>query len=106
MGEKTVHIEVYLKKGNNTYISYEVEDNDETILFSTFILDDCLRQFAAEEKEEILFISSFELEERFKFMKKKIPVIPNNIEYKINCLIKHIKSNEHHYYGVKTICCV
>ena len=56
MGEETVHIEVYLKKGNNTYISYEVEDNDETILFSTFILDDCLRQFVAEEKEEILFI--------------------------------------------------
>ena len=40
--------------------SYEVEDNDETILFSTFILDDCLRQFVAEEKEEILFIKTYQ----------------------------------------------
>ena len=53
-------------------MDYEIEDNDDSILFSSFILDDCLRQFGrAEEKKEILFISSDELKERFKLMKEK-----------------------------------
>ena len=93
MSEETVHIEVYLRKNNNTNVSYEIEDNDASILFSTFILDDCLHQFGTEEKE-ILFISSDELKERYKFMKKKIPVIPSNIEYKINCLMGYIKKTK------------
>ena len=48
MGERvTVHIEIYLKKGKNsdTLIGYEVEDNDKVILFSPFILNDCLKEF-------------------------------------------------------------
>ena len=36
-------------------------------------------------------------------MKKKFFVIPENIEYKINCLIKHIEKNEKNYYGIRTI---
>ena len=36
-------------------------------------------------------------------MKKKFLVIPENIEYKINCLIRHIEKNEKIYYGIRTI---
>ena len=71
MGERvTVHIEIYLKKGKNsdTHIGYEVEDNDK-VIFSPFILNGCLKEFSR-EGETILFISSFELCERFKLMKK------------------------------------
>ena len=68
----TVHIEIYLKKGKNsdTHIGYKVEDNDTVILFSPFILNDCLKEFNR-EGETILFISIFELCERFKLMGKK-----------------------------------
>ena len=90
MSDKTIHIEVYFKKNEDIpYIGYEIED---------------LHQFGrAEKKKEILFISSAELKERFKLMKKKIVVIPNNIDYKINCLIKYIEKNEEYYYGIRTI---
>ena len=90
MSDETIHIEVYFKKNEDIpYIGYEIED---------------LHQFGrAEKKKEILFISSAELKERFKLMKKKIVVIPNNIDYKINCLIKYIEKNEEYYYGIRTI---
>ena len=69
---ETIHIEVYLKTGEKTYISYEIEDKDEEILFSTFILADCLQQFGrAEKKKEIVFISVDELKRRFTLMTKK-----------------------------------
>ena len=55
------------------------------------------------KKKEILFISLDELKRRFKLMKKFFFVIPENIEYKINCLIKHIEKNEKNYYGIRTI---
>ena len=101
---ETIYVEVYLKIQEKTYISYEIENKDCEILFSTFILGDCLQQFGrAEKKKEILFISLDELKRRFKLMKKKFFVIPENIEYKINCLIKHIEKNEKNYYGIRTI---
>ena len=105
MSDETIHIEVYFKKHEDIpYIGYEIEDKDDTILFSAFILEDCLHQFGrAEKKKEILFISSAELKERFKLMKKNFLVIPNNIDYKINCLIKYIEKNEEYYYGIRTI---
>ena len=55
MCEETIYVEVYLKKENNPYIGYKIEDKDDTILFSTFILQDCLLQFGSTEKEQILF---------------------------------------------------
>ena len=101
---ETIYVEVYLKIQEKTYISYEIENKDCEILFSTFILGDCLQQFGrAEKKKEILFISLDELKRRFKLMKKFFFVIPENIEYKINCLIKHIEKNEKNYYGIRTI---
>ena len=104
MSDETIHVEVYLKTQDKTYISYEIEDKDSEILFSTFILADCLQQFGrAEKKKEILFISVDELKRRFKLMKKNFLVIPENIEYKINCLINHMEKNEKFYYGIRTI---
>ena len=101
---ETIHIEVYLKTGEKTYISYEIEDKDEEILFSTFILADCLQQFGrAEKKKEIVFISVDELKRRFTLMTKKFFFLPENIVYKINCLINHIEKNKKNYYGIKTI---
>ena len=101
---ETIHIEVYLKTGEKTYISYEIEDKDEEILFSTFILADCLQQFGrAEKKKEIVFISVDELKRRFTLMRKNFFFLPENIVYKINCLINHIEKNKKNYYGIKTI---
>ena len=37
-----IHVEVYLKDGEKTYIGYEIENKDDIILFSTFIFADCL----------------------------------------------------------------
>ena len=53
-----IHVEVYLKDGEKTYIGYEIEDKDDTVLFSTFILPDCLHVFGSEAKEKILFVST------------------------------------------------
>ena len=104
MSDETIHVEVYLKTQDKTYISYEIEDKDCEVLFRTFILGDCLQQFGrAEKKKEILFISVNELKRRFKLMKKNFFVIPENIEYKINCLINHMEKNEKFYYGIRTI---
>ena len=101
---ETIHVEVYLKTEEKTYIGYEIEDKDEEILFSTFILADCLQQFGrAEKKKEILFISVDELKRRFILMKKKFVFLPENITYKINCLIKYIEKNKEKYYGIRTI---
>ena len=89
---ETIHIEVYLKTGEKTYISYEIEDKD------------CLQQFGrAEKKKEIVFISVDELKRRFTLMTKKFFFLPENIVYKINCLINHIEKNKKNYYGIKTI---
>ena len=83
MCDEIIHVEVYLKRKDKTYVSYEIEDKDDVVLFSTFILVDCLQQFGrAEKKKEILFIP------------KKFLVVPENIEYKINCLIKHRKKRK------------
>ena len=104
MCDEIIHVQVYLKRKDKTYVSYEIEDKDDVVLFSTFILVDCLQQFGrAEKKKEILFIPPYELKKRFKLMKKKFLVLPENIEYKINCLIKHIEKNEKIYYAIRTI---
>ena len=101
---ETIHVEVYLKTEEKTYISYEIEDKDDEVLFSTFILADCLQQFGrCEKKKEILFISVDELKRRFMLMKKKFIIFPENILYKINCLINHIEKNKKNYYGIRTI---
>ena len=73
MSDKTIHIDVYLKK-MKTFLTLVMKLKMKTIL-----------------------------KERFKLMKKKILVIPNNIDYKINCLIKYIEKNEEYYYGIRTI---
>ena len=92
-----IHIEVYLKDGEKTYIGYEIEDKDDIVLFSTFIFPDCLHVFGSEEKEKILFILIDEIKKRLKIFKKKIHLLPENIEYQISCLIhfyrKKIKIN-------------
>ena len=101
---ETIHVEVYLKTEEKTYISYEIEDKDEEVLFTTFILADCLQQFGrCEKKKEILFISVDELKRRFMLMKKKFIIFPENILYKMNCLINHIEKNNKNYYGIRTI---
>ena len=73
MCDEIFHVEVYLKRKDKTYVSYEIEDKDDVVLFGTFILVDCLQQFGrAEKKKEILFIPPYELKKRFKLMRKKI----------------------------------
>ena len=76
MSEETIYVEVYLKKENNAYIRYEIEDKDDTILFYTFILMDCLHQFRSTEKEKNLFISPDKLKERLKILGKKFLFLP------------------------------
>ena len=98
-----IHVEVYLKDGEKTYIGYEIEDKDDTVLFSTFIFTDCLHVFGSEEKEKILFISIEEIKKRFKIFKLKISPLPENIEYQINCLIRFIERNKEKYLGIRTI---
>ena len=98
-----IHVEVYLKDGGKTYIGYEIEDKDDTVLFSTFIFTDCLHVFGSEEKEKILFISIEEIKKRFKILKLKISPLPENIEYQIICLIRFIERNKEKYLGIRTI---
>ena len=71
-----IHVEVYLKDGEKTYIGYEIEDKDDIVLFSTFIFVDCLHVFGSEEKEKILFISIDEIKKRLKILKKKFIFYP------------------------------
>ena len=98
-----IHVEVYLKDGEKTYIGYETEDKDDIVLFSTFIFTDFLHVFGSEEKEKILFISIDEIKKRLKILKKKIFPLPENIEYQINCLIRFIEKNKEKYLGIRTI---
>ena len=98
-----IHVEVYLKDKEKTYVGYEIEDKDESILFSTFILRDCLHVFGTEEKEKILFVSIDKLKKRFKILKHKINSLPENIEYQIICLIRYIEKNKEKYLGIRTI---
>ena len=102
MGE-IIHVEVYLKDGEKTYIEYEIEDKHDTVLFSTFILADCLHVFGSEEKENILFVSIDEIKKRLEILKLKIISLPENIEYQINCLIRYIEKNKEKYLGIRTI---
>ena len=93
MCDEIIHVEVYLKRKDKTDVSYEIEDKDDVVLFSTFILVfNNLGEL--KKKKEILFIPPYELKKRFKLMKKKFLVVPENIEYKINCLVKHRKKRK------------
>ena len=65
-----IHVE------EKTYIGYEIEDKDDTALFSTFIFTDCLHVFGSEEKEKILFISIEEIKKRFKILNLKFLLYP------------------------------
>ena len=38
MCDEIIHVEVYLKRKDKTDVSYEIEDKDDVVLFSTFIL--------------------------------------------------------------------
>ena len=102
MTEK-IHVEVYLNDGEKTYMSYESEDKDDIVLFSTFIFPDCLHVFGCEEKEKILFIPIEEIKKRLKILKLKIIPLPENIEYQISHLIRFIEKNIEKYRGIRTI---
>ena len=98
-----IHLEVYLNDGEKTYVGYEIEDKDDTVLFSAFIFTDYLHMFGSEEKEKILFISVEEIKERLKILKLKINPLPENIEFKITRLIHFLEKNIDRYQGIRTI---
>ena len=75
MSEETIYIEVYLKKENNAYIGYEIEDKDDNFIFH-FYTDRLSSPIRPTEKEKILFISPDELKERLKILEKKFYFYP------------------------------
>ena len=99
MSDTVVHIEIYLLnlKSNNPCekykLCYEVDDNDENILFSPFIFRECIRDFC-QDRETIIAITPDDLRQRW---------VPAHIRSKIENIIKYIEKNQDRYVGISVI---
>ena len=99
----TVHIEIYLKKSEKAVLTYEVEDNDKNVLFSTYLFKESLKDFALDNHDLLRQYSIESLKERTKLLQHEIPNISESVLYKINSLIKYIEQNSQDYMGIKVI---
>jgi hypothetical protein len=107
MSDTVVHIEIYLLnlKSNNPCekykLCYEVDDNDENILFSPFIFRKCIRDFC-QDRETIIAITPDDLRQRLQAFELKTRV-PAHIRSKIENIIKYIEKNQDRYIGISVI---
>ena len=98
-----VNIEIFLKNENNkSYLGYEVDDNDENLLFTPFLFPECLAQFYNDENI-VREITPEIIKRRLEEMKKKVIMIPDDMIYKIECLINFIHKHCDSYIGIRTI---
>ncbi len=85
-----------------TRIAYETEDNDKNILFSPHLFRESLKEYAC-DNEYLRPYTVETLKARLEYIKEKIPNIPSDIVFKIECIIKFVKSNQDTYAGIRTV---
>jgi hypothetical protein len=104
MSNTVIHIEIYLLNLNSNNprtkykCSYEIEDNDENILFSPFMFRECIRDYCKDQKT-IIGITPNDLCQRlYAFELQTRP--PAYIQSKIKNIIKYIEKNQFYSYNL------
>jgi hypothetical protein len=103
----TIHVSIYVVNSESNdprshlKIGYEIEDNDENLLFTNDILKECLASFA-KDLDEIYELTPEVL--RFRLSEFEIKtVVPPHIRANIEGMIKYIEKHAEEYRGIAVV---
>ena len=110
------HIEVHLckdseknKQNQETFVAYEIEDNDTEVLFSPHLFHESIQDWKNDENEEFDAVRQYtpqHLHYRFQLMKQSIYGLEkkySTICFKIKRLIDFIAKHKDNYVGIRII---
>jgi hypothetical protein len=106
-GQLPIHISIYVKnteaKGDydELKIGYEVEDNDECLIFTPTMFTEALDSFA-KDHDKIYGVTLHQLRQRFAAFQMSA-VVPPHIRSKIEGIIKYLEKHPDIYAGIGVV---
>jgi hypothetical protein len=106
-GQLPIHISIYVKnteaKGDydQLKISYEVEDNDECLIFTPIMFSEALDSFA-KDHDKIYGVTLDQLRQRFAALQMSA-VVPPHIGSKIEGIINYVEKHPDIYVGIGVV---
>jgi hypothetical protein len=104
MGEALVHIQIHFGDKINNYISsYNIVDDDKSLLFTPYMFKDLLNEWCCGDPRNFIEIPISDLWYRFGVFRSQVSV-PIWIVSKLENMIKYIERHDGEYAGISLVC--
>jgi hypothetical protein len=104
MSKTLVHVQIHFGDKTNNYIApYDIDDNDENILFTPYMFKDALGIWTLDNLEGFVLISIQDLRDRLAIFCNTV-VVPPYIISKLEKMINYIERHKDEYVGISVVC--
>jgi hypothetical protein len=104
MSKTLIHVQIHFGNKLNNYIApYDIEDNDEDVLFTPYMFKDALGIWTLDDLEGFVLIPIQDLRDRLSIFCATV-IVPPCVICKLENMINYIERHKDEYAGISVVC--